>query len=378
MLPGRELRTAQRSLSALAIAVALLACGGGTPLAQSAAASVPSGQATPVSATCGIVTTERIVAVGDVHGAYDKFLTILREAKIIDQRRRWIGGKAILVQTGDTTDRGPDSKQVMDLLQKLTEEATKAGGQVHALIGNHEAMRLLGVYRDVSPGEFNAFRSPMSRELRENVFALLLEENAKKAKAAGTQFDADDFRTRFFATTPPGQIEMQMAFAPKGDYGRWLRARDTMVMINGIVFMHGGVSAVTAPMGCSAINANVRAELSTLTLTDPAFNKSLSMGPDGPLWYRGLVDGTPGVGLPEIEAILTALGARAIVVGHTVAPGFRIKPSYGGRVVQIDTGMLNGEFFPGGVPSALEIQGGVWTAIYEGRREPLEPSIPQG
>lgn len=377
MLQGRDWRTAQRSLSALAIAAALWACGGGSPLAQSAAAAPAPGRSTTAS-TCDIVTSERIVAVGDVHGAFEKFVSILREAKLIDQRRRWIGGRAIFVQTGDITDRGPDSRKVIDLIRKLTDEAAKAGGQVHSLLGNHEAMRVLGIYRDVGPGEFAAFRTPDSEDLRNRYFELLAEDNAKRAKAAGTEFDAREFRTQFFQGTPLGFIEMQLAFAPKADYGRWLRARDAVIKINGIVFMHGGPSVTTAPLGCATINTNVRAELSTLTVTDPAFDKSLIMGADGPLWYRGLVDGTPGVGAPEVESILTALGARAVVVGHTVPSGFRITATYEGRIVQIDTGMLAGEFFPGGVPSALEIHGGAWTAIYEGRREPLQPSIPQG
>jgi 3',5'-cyclic AMP phosphodiesterase CpdA len=371
-------RATHRFVIAIALAAALLACGGGSPLVESAAASVATGQANGTHATCGIVTTERVVAIGDVHGAFDKFVAILREAMIIDQRSRWIGDKAILVQTGDITDRGPDSKKVLDLLRKLTEEAAKAGGQVHTLLGNHEAMRVLGIYRDASIGEFRGFRTPDSENLRDRYYEMLVADTSRRAKDAGTKFDERDFRTRFRDSTPLGLVEMQLAFAPKGDYGRWLRGRDTMVMINGIVFMHGGVSPATAPMGCAAINSSVRAELDTLKVADPALNNSLSMGEDGPLWYRGLVNGTPGVGLPEVEAILTTLGARAIVVGHTVAPGFRIRPSHGGRVVQIDTGMLNGEFYPGGVPSALEIHGGVWTAIYEGRREPLQSSIPQG
>ena len=33
--------------------------------------------------------------------------------------------------------------------------------------------------------------------------------------------------------------------------------------------------------------------------------------------------------------------------------------------------MVNGEFYPGGVPSALELQGDKMTAIYLDRREPL-------
>ena len=97
-------------------------------------------------------------------------------------------------------------------------------------------------------------------------------------------------------------------------------------------------------------------------------------GPQGPLWYRGLADGSPSVGPAEVDAILTALTARAIVVGHTVAGGFQIRSLFGGKVVPIDTGMLGGQFYPGGVASALEIQGSTWTAIYEGRREILRPS----
>ncbi|MEO6222774.1 MAG: hypothetical protein ABIP90_05955, partial [Vicinamibacterales bacterium] len=172
-------------------------------------------------------------------------------------------------------------------------------------------------------------------------------------------------------STPLGSVEMQLAFAAKGDYGKWLRQRDAMVKINGILFMHGGPSAAIAPMGCAAVNAQVRTELSTLTATDPNLDKTLIVGTDGPLWYRGLSEPAAGVGQTEVEAILTALGARGVVVGHTVPDGFRIKSNFGGRVVQIDTGMLDGQFFPGGVPSALEIEGGRWTAIYEGRREPI-------
>ena len=69
------------------------------------------------------------------------------------------------------------------------------------------------------------------------------------------------FRARFLEQTPIGFIELVLAFAPDGEYGRWLRERDTMVRINGIVFMHGGVSPAVAPLGCAAINATVRSEL---------------------------------------------------------------------------------------------------------------------
>jgi hypothetical protein len=40
-------------------------------------------------------------------------------------------------------------------------------------------------------------------------------------------------------------------------------------------------------------------------------------------------------------------------------------------VVQIDTGMLDGTFYPKGVPAALELRGDTAVAIYLDRREPL-------
>ena len=62
---------------------------------------------------------ERIVAAGDVHGGFDDLVDILRAARIVDGRNRWIGGKAHLVQTGDILDRGDNSRKVLNLLMDL-------------------------------------------------------------------------------------------------------------------------------------------------------------------------------------------------------------------------------------------------------------------
>src|SRR5207248_1697127 len=100
---------------------------------------------------------ERIVAVGDVHGDYEQFTGVLASAGLIDGHGDWTGGKTHLVQNGDIVDRGPDSRAVMDLLMKLEKQAAAAGGAVHALIGNHEAMNVYGDLRYVSPGEFASY-----------------------------------------------------------------------------------------------------------------------------------------------------------------------------------------------------------------------------
>ncbi len=340
--------------------------------------SAQSARPSRSASSCDIQTTERVVAVGDVHGAFEPFTRILREAGLIDGRRRWIGGRAILVQTGDVADRGADSRKVFDLLRRLTDDAVRAGGQVHALLGNHEAMRMMGDYRYVSKGEYAAFRSANSEDLRNNYYAFALADQQKRTREEGGEFDERAFRAQFFDRTPLGFVEMRRAFQEQGDYGRWLRGHDTMVRINGVVFMHAGATLDVAKTGCEAVNAEVLAELGTASSSDPGLGEALVAGPEGPLWYRGLVDGSSPEDQAEVDAIVTALAARAIVVGHTVAGGFRIRSLFGGKVVQIDTGMLGGEFYPGGVASALEIQGGTWTAIYEDRREILRPSAGPG
>ena len=110
----------------------------------------------------------RIIAVGDVHGDYEQFTAVLASAGLIDGNGNWTGGKTHLVQTGDVVDRGPDSRAVMDLLMKLEKQAAAAGGAVHALIGNHEAMNVYGDLRYVSPGEFASYAQgpDASREFR--------------------------------------------------------------------------------------------------------------------------------------------------------------------------------------------------------------------
>jgi hypothetical protein len=337
-----------------------------------AAAGWPRAQSAPKAPPCAIETTERVVAVGDVHGAYDRFTAILHEAGLIDDRQRWIGGRARLVQTGDLLDRGPDSRKALDLVRRLEGEAEKAGGRVHALLGNHEVMRMMGDLRYTSDGEYAAFRSRDADALRERYYETALAANAAQARSARLPFDERAYRQTFLDATPLGFVEMRTAFAPQGEYGRWLLEHAAMVKINGVLFLHGGTSPAVAALGCAAINAGIRSELQAIARADPKASKRLVASDDGPLWYRGLIEGGPAVTSAELDTMLRDLGARAIVVGHTSSPDGKIRSLFGGRVFQIDTGMLGGPFFEGGRPSALEMIGPAFTAIYEGSREVLK------
>lgn len=358
--------------AAVAVAVSILFALAVAP-GQPTAAAQQRGQT--AAFPCDIKTTERIVAVGDVHGAFDQFVAILRAAGLIDTRNRWIGKKAVLVQTGDVTDRGPDSRKAIDLLRKLEGEAQRAGGRVVALLGNHEFMRLVSDWRYVSQGETDAFKNSDSADLRERAFVVFSTEAEKAAKAVGKPFDAAAYREQFMKEIPLGSLEMRFAFEAKGEYGAWVRQRAAIARINGILFLHGGVSDAAASLGCEGINAAVRKELLSLPIPLEQVPSLFSASETGPLWYRGLANEAEASLAPKLDMILQQMGARAVVIGHTTVPG-RVNVRLGGRIIQIDTGMVSGEFYPGGVASALELHGDKMTAIYLDRREPLAvPSL---
>ena len=302
---------------------------------------------------CQLTGIERIVAVGDVHGAYDRFVEILRATGVVDDRLRWTGARTHLVQLGDVLDRGPDSLKALDLLDRLQKDAARAGGAVHLLLGNHEVMRMLGDLRYTTPGEYAAFTTAKSEEMRSAYL-----ERAKAANEPVTPIP------------PLGLVEMRVAFGQDGRYGKWLRTLNTVMAIDGIVFVHGGISPAVADLPCDAINETVRRELTTdLAKTRNAPLVSLSARPDGPLWYRGLAE-EPETFAPMVDELLAKQNARAIVVGHTVTPTARVRPRFGGKVIQIDTGMQPA-YVPNGRASALEIDHGTMTAVYADRREVL-------
>jgi hypothetical protein len=321
--------------------------------AAAAAAVLTTAAAKPLAADkppakCAIDGVERIVAIGDVHGAYDRFVEILKATGLIDANLHWSGGSAHLVQTGDVVDRGPDSLPALDLLRRLQGEAAKAGGAVHPLIGNHEAMRLLGDMRYVHPGEYQAFVTPKSEGLRR-------------------QYVLQDPDARTLSDTPLGLVEMRNAFGRSGDYGDWVRSLDAVVKIDGVMFMHGSLSLQTASRSCDDMNNVVRRELGKdidRTRQDP--QGSLAAGENGPLWYRGLNT----IAEQDVDQILAKSGSRAIVVGHTVSQTGRIGVRFGGKVFSIDTGMQPA-YVPTGHASALEIAGDVFTAIYTDGRQVL-------
>ena len=93
----------------------------------------------------------KILAVSDVHGRFDTLLALLRGQKVVDGAMRWRFGRGHLVIVGDVMDRGPQVTEAYWFLRGLEAQARRAGGRVHVLLGNHEAMVLAGDVRYTNP-----------------------------------------------------------------------------------------------------------------------------------------------------------------------------------------------------------------------------------
>lgn len=292
----------------------------------------------------------RIVAIGDVHGAHDALLKLLRGNSLIDDNNRWIGGNTHLVSLGDLLDRGGAVRPVLELFMALQPQAEAAGGRVHVLLGNHELMNLMGDWRDVAPGDLQSF-------------------------GEGEQ--------------TPALEQRQRMLAPNGRYGRWLLQQPILLKIDGTLFTHGGLPGLllarTLAQHNEAARRNLRSVLqeaqalvkasvipahsNLLQLADEAaqaeedpkltalreLGQSAYWHDAGPLWYRGssLCHGLVEADLTS--AVLQHLGATSVVVGHSPTWNHQVRRRMAGRVWVADTGMLHAVYK--GQPLALEIRG---------------------
>jgi len=367
----RSISCRRRLLGALAWAACALSVAGTVGAATQASPAVWSG-------------VERVVAFADVHGAHAELSALLQSVGVIDAELRWTGGKTHLVSLGDLLDRGADSRRVMDLLMRLQREAEAAGGRVHVVLGNHETMNVLGDLRYVAADEFAPYAADEDPDERTR------QRDAFLARQSGAT--AADFERLF----PPGFFAHRRLLGPLGHYGRWLLALPAAVHINDTVYMHGGPSSLLQGRGIEDLNraytaavneylaaesplraaglvefedayarradaADARlqampagAERDALTLAVERFRRADDdplLGPTGPNWYRGAAFCNECAEADVLKPFLQRVGARRVVIGHTVARNATVVSRFDGAVVKLDAGMNRAVYQ--GRPAAL-------------------------
>ena len=366
-----------------------------------------------------VQATTRTVAVGDVHGSIDGLVTILKAAQLIDHDLGWAGNDATLVQLGDLLDRGVALQEVMDLLMRLQDEAPAHGGEVHVLLGNHEAMNLLGITRDVNRDAYREFADSHSEERRRQAFAA--DTEFWRCRAAELGLDptiSAEAELQWMELHPLGFFEYVDAIGPRGRYGAWLRKRPAAVVVDDTLFVHGGYGPFLQGVSVAQINSKVAEEIAAFDemrafmvaegLALPWYSSQdmtreaqrevdavAAMDPDtvsvarleridrllinwsewylnhpeGPFWFRGTARWNEEAGTPVMSRLLEGLGVTRQVVGHTPQASQRIQARFENRVFLIDTGMLESVYK--GVPSALEITEDTVVAIYPQERQVL-------
>jgi len=319
---------------------------------------------------------DRVVAVADLHGDYDRFVFILSHPQVglVDADLHWTGGTAHLVQLGDVLDRGTRAKEIFDLLIRLEKEAQAAGGKVHMLLGNHEEMNITGIALDypgyVTVEQFVDFLPEEFRRERDaQYFKTLPPEERKKAEIEGLDVRLDEgyraFWEKILASRDP-QAAHAYVLGFNNLYGDWLVRQNTIIRINDVIYVHGGLSEGMSRWPLREINQVMRSELEFFQgrMRNPQqyakpFHPRLVYDPESPLWFRGLAMKSEASAGAEIDRILANLGARAIVVGHNffAYPGGTSQvlerksvSRFQDKVWVMDTG-ISGSY--GGVPSAL-------------------------
>lgn len=256
---------------------------------------------------------EDLYALGDVHGDYDRLVTLLSAASLIaagpahPNDVKWTGGRAVLVCTGDLIDKGKHSLKVIALFRALQTAAARAGGRVIITMGNHEAEFLAHGSHDEKADRF-------------------LKELAGKgidadAIAAGT--DADGI-------------------------GAWMRSWPFAARVGDWFFIHAGnPRALTVKQ----LAGQLREGLDARGFRDPGL-----IGDDSCLearlhprpWWENERD-DKDASRQRLRKAVEALGVRHLVIGHqpgnvTVA-GERVRkkgevcPLFDGLIFLIDGGM---------------------------------------
>jgi hypothetical protein len=233
-----------------------------------------------------------ILAISDIEGNFKTFRDFLITHQVIDQQLNWRFAQGHLVLVGDFVDRGDSVTQVLWLIYKLEQQAARAGGQVHYIIGNHEIKNLQANHTSAA-------------EKYHYIAAML-------GKSQQQLFDGHSF------------------------LGRWMASKNSLERINGVLFTHGGIHPDVAgfALGLDDINQVIRAQyrIPHFTRRDPGAYDFISSSRTGPAWYRGYFK--DDLTQAQVEQGLNAFAADAVVVGHTLQS--EVSKLYQGKVYAID------------------------------------------
>jgi len=267
-------------------------------------------------------TPQKFLALSDFHGRYEGFVKLLKHTGVINDSLQWIFGTGSVFMLGDVLDRGDHQTEIMWLAYKLETEAAAAGGNFSTVNGNHELMVLTGDLR------------------------YLHEKYPAVATAIGKTVN-DLFNTSSL-------------------FGKWIRARNTIIRAGNYVYLHAGYSPTlySSQITIPTINNGIRDYLNGVSNSTTA----LLSGTNGPVWYRGYYQETYAT-QSEVDNIVQFLSCGRIFTGHTRHDEIQFR--YNGKVIGVDVEHGSTGVDPLGVEGLLYENGTGYRVRTDGLRIPL-------
>ena len=259
---------------------------------------------------------DRVIVIGDLHGDYQKTISLFKSLKLIDNSLNWVAfpKKTFVVQLGDQLDGGGrgegDTKgelKLINFMEEINEKAQTVGGAVLSLIGNHEVMNLIGDFRYASEHDI------------EEVGGL-------------------NVRKKLFK--PGGEL-----------FNKLSCSRNVVVKIGSWVFVHAGVlpkhvlehrvsedntqKVIKGDKWFESVNNVMRLFMQgKKTSFDPEVQK-LFLNESGMIWDRDY--GSKNPKCEDWDTTKKLLGVDNIVIGHTIQDSINTKCD--NKIWRVDVGM---------------------------------------
>ena len=246
---------------------------------------------------------EKLIAISDIEGNFNALSSFLINNGVIDKSFNWNFGKGHVVFLGDFVDRGKEVTQVLWLIYKLEQQALDAGGRVHYILGNHEAMNIQGSLAYVDGKYITAAQLISGRQEWGDAYRYMLS----------------------------GKTEM----------GKWLRSKNSVERIGKYLFVHGGIhpEAINRNLSYHDLNLLTRQNIDSLFYHKPGTDEpaNFAIGRKGPWWYRGMVEDYKyydKITDSELTGVLKQFKANKVVIGHTLVDS--VSTDFDGKVIRID------------------------------------------
>jgi hypothetical protein len=240
----------------------------------------------------------RMLVVSDIEGDFKTFCHVLSRGGVINERLQWTFGDGHLVILGNCFNNDRRTIEYLWFIYALEEKARRKGGYVHFILGNNEIKNLNGDWRYAHPNYAKA--------------------DPSSGNPSTALYDANS------------------------ELWRWLRTKNIMEKVGGILFVHGGVGMEVIQTGLSLSELNNLARpyyaAAGGTFQNPVLHMLLS-SEQAPFQYRGYYQ--QGISEREIDMVLRYFKVQTIVIGHTMVE--QVSGFYNGKVINVSTDHANGK-----------------------------------